>query len=141
MAAALDDDDGEITAINVTPLVDIVLVLLIIFMVTTSKITNPEGMKVDKPDAATGQTLEKTSILLACHADGKIFIDGKELSDDAAITAAIEKKAKKDTELQGVIQCDEKAQVASMVRLLDLLRKAGVKKYAIATEKPQPTKG
>jgi biopolymer transport protein ExbD len=135
-----DDDDGEIVGINVTPLVDVVLVLLIIFMVTTSVITNAEGIKVDKPDAATGNTLEKTTILLVCRTDGTVLVDGNEAADDQAITAAIQKKLADDDQLQGVVQCDQGAQVGEMVRLIDLLRAAGVKKYAIATEKPPADK-
>jgi biopolymer transport protein ExbD len=133
----LTDEDAEITNINVTPLVDITLVLLIIFMVTTAVIANPEGMRVDKPDAATGQQLERTSILLVCHEDGRIVVDGKELEDDAQINDAILLKLAEDEELQGIVQCDETAQVGGMVHLIDLLRTAGVKKYAIATEKPE----
>lgn len=139
--AVNDDDDAEITAINVTPLVDITLVLLIIFMVTTSMIAKTEGMQIDKPDASTGNKLQKTNILLACDAEGRIMVDGKELSDDAAITAAIKDKLTDDNEVQGIVQCDEAAQVGKLVHLIDLLRGAGVKKYAIATEKPRAKAG
>jgi len=136
MAAAIDDDDGEITGINVTPLVDITLVLLIIFMVTTSMIANQEGLAVDKPEAASGTTIEGASILIQCTDDGKIAVDGTEVAGDEAIASAIVTKLTKDRDLQGIVQCDEKAQVGKMVHLIDLLRDAGVKRYAIATKKP-----
>lgn len=135
------DDEGEITGINVTPLVDVVLVLLIIFMVTTSVIANPEGLQVDKPEAATGQTVDKASVLIVCREDGTIKVDDRTVTTDAEITDAItdklaEVKAAGETDLQGIVQCDTKAEVGNMVHLIDLLRQAGVTKYAIATEQP-----
>jgi biopolymer transport protein ExbD len=137
--ANLDEDEG-INNINVTPLVDVMLVLLIIFMVTTTKIQESEAMAVDKPDANTGQKLEtnKKQILLICAKDGTITADRRPMTGDADIKAAITAKLAEDRDLQGVIQCDEEANVRSMVHLIDLLREAGVKKYAIATEKPKP---
>jgi biopolymer transport protein ExbD len=130
------DDEGEITGINVTPLVDITLVLLIIFMVTTSIITNPEGLRVDKPEAATGQSQDRASILIVCRKDGSTAVDGKDVTTDDEIVAAIRGALGSDREVQGIVQCDTKAEVGRMVHLIDLLRAGGVTKYAIATEKP-----
>ncbi len=135
------DDEGEITGINVTPLVDVTLVLLIIFMVTTSIINNPEGLRVDKPEAATGQSVDRASILMVCRVDGTTAVDGKEVSTDAEIKDAITDKLATDRDLQGIVQCDTNAQVGRMVHLIDLLREAGVKKYAIATEQPPEDAG
>lgn len=137
MAGTVDDND-EISGINVTPLVDIMLVLLIIFMVTTSMITNvdQEGLSVDKPEASSGSTIEGASILIQCDPGGKIAVDAKEVSSDDEIKSAIAAKLAGDPDLQGIVQCDEKSNVGQMVRLIDLLRDAGVKKYAIATKKP-----
>ena len=130
------DDEGEITGINVTPLVDITLVLLIIFMVTTSIITNPEGLRVDKPEAATGQSQDRASLLIVCRKDGTTAVDGKEVATDEEIVAAIRSAIGSDREVQGIVQCDTKAEVGRMVHLIDLLRAGGITKYAIATEKP-----
>ena len=143
-----DDDDG-INSINVTPLVDVMLVLLVIYMATTTTIQDSEAMRVDKPDAKTGTKLEPNphQILLMCTKEGsyaidRIKVDG-ETDDkrDQVIKDAIAAKLKEDQDLQGVIQCDEAAQVGAMVHLIDLLRDSGVKKYAIATEKPKPQEG
>ncbi len=144
MAANLSSDDDEgITSINVTPLVDVMLVLLIIFMVTTTKIQETEALAIDKPDAQTGQKLEPKQhhILLSCVKDGTITVDRKAVQNDAEIKDAITRKLAEGRELQGVIQCDEEAQVGAMIHLIDLLREAGVKKYAIATEKPKAKTG
>ncbi|MCA9652574.1 MAG: biopolymer transporter ExbD [Myxococcales bacterium] len=147
MAGGADfDDDGEITGINVTPLVDVTLVLLIIFMVTTSIIANPEGLLVDKPEAATGQSVDRASVLIICRKDGTIKVDEKTVKTDAEILDAItdklaQVKAAGDQDLQGIVQCDTKAEVGNMVHLIDLLRQAGVTKYAIATEQPPKEDG
>lgn len=135
------DEDDEITSINVTPLVDITLVLLIIFMVTTSVISQQEGLEVAKPEAATGKSLDVASVLLVCKNDGTVLVDGKAAASDAEITEAITSKLVEDREMQGIVQCDKEAQVGTMVHLIDLLREAGVKKYAIATQKPQASAG
>ena len=139
MAGANLDDDDEITGINITPMVDIILVLLVIFMVTTTTIHQLEGMEVDKPDAATGQQIKKetTQMLLVCREDGSVLIDGEPASDDATIVATIKAKVAETPDIQSVISCDESARVGEMVRLIDLLRSNGIKRYAIATEKPK----
>ncbi|MCY1056037.1 biopolymer transporter ExbD [Nannocystis radixulma] len=144
MAADTNQDDDEgINSINVTPLVDVMLVLLIIFMVTTTKIQESEALAIDKPDAQTGQKLEPKQhhILLTCAKDGTLQVDHQPVDGDAAIKDAITRKLAEGRDLQGIIQCDEEAQVRSMIHLVDLLREAGVKKYAIATEKPKATTG
>lgn len=136
MAGGTVDDDDEITAINVTPLVDITLVLLIIFMVTTSIISNAEGLQIAKPEAASGEKLENTSIMVVCAADGSVEVDGVILGSDDEIRDKLTDKLVEDRDLQGIVQCDESAQVGQMVHLIDLMRESGVKKYAIATKKP-----
>ncbi|MEE9384866.1 MAG: biopolymer transporter ExbD [Nannocystaceae bacterium] len=140
MASQVDFDDEGINSINITPMVDIMLVLLVIFMVTTTTIQNLEGMQVDKPEAKSGQDMgeQAKTMLVVCHADGRVVVDGDELSDDAAITRAIRAKVKLNADLQGLLQCDTAAKVGEMVRLMDLLRTNGVKRYAIVTEKPTP---
>lgn len=142
-AGTLDDDDEGIVGINVTPLVDIILVLLVIFMVTATTIQNVEGMEVDKPDAKTGQTVDDLpkSILLVCHKDGSFLVDGEKMVGDAQIIKAIEAKVAQNPDLQGIISCDEGAKVGAMVHLIDLLRDHDVKKYAIATERPEEDQG
>lgn len=148
MAAGGLDDDEEITGINITPMVDIILVLLVIFMVTTTTINEIEGMEVDKPDAASGRNVEDLpqSIVLMCRGSDEFAIDGVPVEGtqaevDAAIGREIRARVKQNAELQGIVQCDTEAQVGAMVHLIDLLREHGVTKYAIATEKPPADKG
>jgi biopolymer transport protein ExbD len=143
MAAGGLDDDEEITAINITPMVDIILVLLVIFMVTTTTINEIEGMEVDKPDATSGRNIEDLpqSIVLMCRGSDEYAIDGVPVEGtqaeiDAVIAAAVASRVGQNPDLQGIVQCDTEAHVGAMVHLIDLLRDNGVKKYAIATEKP-----
>ncbi|MBV1861780.1 MAG: biopolymer transporter ExbD [Nannocystaceae bacterium] len=142
MAASTQSSDG-LTSINITPMVDIVLVLLVIFMVTTTAINQSESMAVNRPDAATGEqdTSGSEQILLTCMSDGTLGVNGVPAHSDAEVLAAIEAARKGHPELRGVISCDERAEVRSMVRLLDLLRVSGVRKYAIATEQPTRVEG
>lgn len=142
MAAQMGGDDG-FTGINITPMVDIILVLLVIFMVTTSTISRIEGLDVDRPDAATGRSMpqEDTTIVLTCGPDGEVEVDGQAMNDSGRIRSAIDARRASTPNLTGLIVCDEQAHVRAMVRLLDLLREAGVQDYAIATEQPQTTKG
>ena len=148
MAGGAIDDDDEITAINITPMVDIILVLLVIFMVTTTTINEIEGMEVDKPDASSGQNIEDMpqSIVLMCRGQDEFAIDGAPIEGtaaevDATIGKEVKIRVKQNPELQGIVQCDTEAQVGAMVHLIDLLRENGVTKYAIATEKPASSEG
>lgn len=148
MAAGGLDDDEEITGINITPMVDIMLVLLVIFMVTTTTINKIEGMEVDKPDASSGKNIEELpqSIVLMCRGEAEFAIDGQPVEGtpaeiDQAMAVEIQARVSQNKELQGIVQCDTKAQVGSMVHLIDLLRENGVTKYAIATEQPPAIKG
>jgi biopolymer transport protein ExbD len=131
-----DDEGGRmITDINVTPLVDIVLVLLIIFMVTTTYIVNP-SIKVDLPKAATGSDQTRTSLALTLTKEGTLYLNG-DRSDDAAVTRYIAAELPKNAELQAIIAADKVVPHGSVVHLIDLVKRAGVRKFAINVEAGQ----
>jgi biopolymer transport protein ExbD len=131
-----DDDSGRmITEINVTPLVDIVLVLLIIFMVTTTYIVNP-SIKVDLPKAATGSDQARTNLALVLTKDGTLYLNG-EKSDDGGVTRFIASELPKNADLQAIIAADKVVQHGSVVHLIDLVKRAGVRKFAINVESGQ----
>ncbi len=140
MAGANFDDDDGINAINITPMVDIMLVLLVIFMVTTTTINQMQGMQIDKPDAKTGQKIEDLPkhMIVACRDDGVFLVDGEEMKDDAMLVAKIKAGVAENPDIQGVLMCDEEAKVGGMMHLLDVMRDNGIKKYAVATEPPKP---
>src|SRR5215210_2728714 len=115
-----DDDSGRmITDINVTPLVDIVLVLLIIFMVTTTYIVNP-SIKVELPKAATGTEGNRTTLGLTLTKDGGVYLNGQK-SDDAAVSRFIAAELPKNPDLQAIIAADKVVAHGSVVHLIDLV--------------------
>ncbi|MCG5056189.1 MAG: biopolymer transporter ExbD [Myxococcales bacterium] len=125
-----------ITDINVTPLVDIVLVLLIVFMVTTTYIVNP-SIKVDLPKAATGSETTKTSLSLSLDKDGKLYLNGQPAAE-AAVTTFIGSELPKNPELQAVIAADKVVAHGDVVHLIDLVKRAGVRRFAINVEAGGP---
>jgi biopolymer transport protein ExbD len=129
-----DDSDRRIVDINVTPLVDITLVLLIIFMVTTTYIVNPT-IKVDLPKAASGSEQMKTTLALTLSKEGGLYLNG-EKSDEAAVTRFIGGELPKNPELQAIIAADKIVPHGSVVRVIDLVKRAGVRKFAINVESP-----
>jgi len=125
-----DDDSGRmITEINVTPLVDIILVLLIIFMVTTTYIVNP-SIKVDLPKAVTGTDQVRTTLALTLTKDGQLYLNG-EMSDEARLLAQIKAELPKNPDLQAIIAADKVVQHGAVVHIIDFVKRAGVRKFAI----------
>jgi biopolymer transport protein ExbD len=134
-AAPVDPEEEGINAINVTPLVDITLVLLIIFMVTASYIVR-ETIEVELPRAAHGgETLQKTFALLVTK-EGKTFLNGVPV-DDAGLESAVRAARAKGEEVQAIVGADKNATHGSVTHLLDVLKGAGVVKFAIQIEKLQ----
>lgn len=134
MDAYPNEDDGGrmITEINVTPLVDIVLVLLIVFMVTTTYIVSP-SLKVDLPKAASGSETQKSSLGLSLDKTGKLFLNGQP-SDEASVKAFIKTELPKNAELQAVIAADKSVPHGDVVHVIDVVKRAGVKRFAINVE-------
>lgn len=130
-----DDDDALISGINVTPLVDVTLVLLIIFMVT-AKIIVSQGMPMDLPKAATGEQVQ-TIFSVELSADGKTRVDARTLPDDEAIGALAKEAKTKNRDVRAVIRADKKVEHGRVIHVLDLLKQAGVPKIAFAVS-PAP---
>ena len=141
MAGSVDEEEnGVISAINVTPLVDITLVLLIIFMVT-AKIIVSTSLPLDLPKAAKGETVQLV-FGLEVHSDGGLLVDGKRVEDDKALLALARESLAKNKELRAVIRADSKVQHGRIIRILDLLKQAGVSKIAFGvtpiSAEPEP---
>jgi biopolymer transport protein ExbD len=125
-----DDDSGRmITDINVTPLVDITLVLLIIFMVTTTYIVNP-SIKVELPKAASGSDQVRTTLALTLTKDGQLYLNG-DRSDEATVAKQIAAEIPKNPDLQAIIAADKVVPHGSVVHIIDFVKRAGVRKFAI----------
>jgi biopolymer transport protein ExbD len=124
------DDDGLIAGINVTPLVDVTLVLLVIFMVT-AKIIVAQGMPMDLPKAASGEVLQ-TVFAVDLSIDGKAMVDGKTIANDEAVATLAKEARAKNKDLRAVIRADRKVEHGRVIHVLDLLKRAGVAKIAFA---------
>jgi biopolymer transport protein ExbD len=134
MAGGAQDSDDEITGINVTPLVDIVLVLLIIFMVTANMIVR-ETVEVDLPRAAN--TKDKTvqgPVMLTMDKDAKVFFDGVEV-ESAALMVKMKDAVVKDKEVRAIISADQSLNYGKVMGLIDLVKEAGIAKFALNIQK------
>jgi biopolymer transport protein TolR len=128
MAAAASDTDDEITSINVTPLVDIVLVLLIIFMVTVKPVS--QTVEVDLPRAANGGETVQGLVNVVIDKDAKIFFDGAEVTEDELVTRVSEAKTQ-DPETRAVISADQTLNYGKVMHLIDVVKGQGIAKFAL----------
>ncbi|MEO7424915.1 MAG: biopolymer transporter ExbD [Fibrobacteria bacterium] len=130
MAAATDEggEDG-ITSINITPLVDVFLVLLILVMISSSLLSHQE-IPVSVPTAAhAGESAPKASGL-AMDFGKHVYLDGKE-TDSVSLVSALREKVAADSGQQVLIAADKRLAYEEVTRMLDWVRGAGVRKYAL----------
>ena len=126
-----DDLYAPLAEINVTPLVDVMLVLLIIFMVTAPLLT--PGVKVDLPKASSGQSLNpKAPLVVSVGKDGRLAFGADKMSYDALGPAVKAKMGDDDTQVVH-IRGDKDAAFGDVVRAMDRLKAAGVAHIAIVT--------
>lgn len=129
-----DDDDGAIVAeINITPLTDVFLVLLIIFMVTSSVIANT-GKKVELPAAQQTSSTPPKAVNLTIAADGTVQVDGDVVRRES-LRAALEAALGKTEERQVILRGDGVIPYKDAVWALDQAQLAGAKGFALATTK------
>ncbi len=133
MAMKISDNNEEIADINVVPLVDIILVVLIIFMVTAPMFMKPT-INVNLPKAASGDKTAPSKLNIALTADGRINLNGSFVDEEAVRAKAIEEVAK-NPEVQAIISADKDVVHGKVMGLLDAVKTAGVKKFAISIEK------
>ena len=120
---------GIITEINVTPLVDIMLVLLIIFMLTAHLIAK-QAIEVELPRASQSTTLKVTTLAITLNREGAIFLDDKPVTPDA-LRAAVAAAIQKDPKSQAIIAGDKAVSHGRIVWVLDLVKSLGVTSFAI----------
>ncbi len=133
MAGGAQENDEEITGINVTPLVDIVLVLLIIFMVTANFIVR-ETVEVDLPKAANGGETVQGLVNVVMDKEGKVFFDGAEVSE-TELLRRVSQALEKDKETRAIISADQTLNYGRVMRLLDLVKGQGIAKFALNIQK------
>lgn len=134
MAAQLQDSgDDEITGINVTPLVDVVLVLLIIFMVTANFIVR-ETMEVDLPRAANAGETVQGLLAVVMDKQGRLYLDGEQVSE-GQLVAKVAETVKKDAETRAILSADQSLPYGEVMHLIDVVKGQGVSRFALNIEK------
>jgi|SRR5688572_28111249 len=129
------DDAALISDINVTPLVDVMLCLLVIFMVTTSYVV-ADSLKVDLPEAATGDHTEPSVVMITYVVDKdtgarQLFLNGDK-SDEPGLRAHIQKvKAEGKKDVQAVIAADKTASHGEVIHIIDVVKQEGIVKFAL----------
>ena len=119
--------------VNLTPLIDMVFILLIFFLVTAS-FTKVSGVDVDRPTAQTTVRQEQASLIISITKEGEIWIDNKHV-DIRSIRAHIEQLHAQNPEGTVIIMADKNALTGATVAVLDQVRLSGVNNVAIAASK------
>lgn len=123
----------EETEINLTPMLDVVFIMLIFFIVTTSFVKE-SGIEVNRPSAQTSKQKAKANILIAIRNDNEIWID-KRMVDIRAVRANIERLKASNSQNSIVIQADKDAKTGTLVQVMDQVRLAGITNISISTIK------
>jgi biopolymer transport protein ExbD len=141
--AAEEDDEDGLTGINVVPLVDIMLVLLIIFMVSTEFVADelknkiPPNIPVELPRAASAIDTNPSLLSLVLNKDGELFLNGKP-SDLPQVKGYIDGlKAQGTEKMQAVIAADERISHGAVIELVDSIRLWGIDDFAINTKRQE----
>ncbi|MFE8071327.1 biopolymer transporter ExbD [Marinobacteraceae bacterium S3BR75-40.1] len=126
----MEEEDG----IDVTPMLDVVFIMLIFFIVTASFVKE-SGIDVNRPDASTAQPKDKASILVGIGPDGDVWINRRNI-DLTSVRANIERLHAENPQGSVVIQADEQADTKYLVAVMDAARQAGVYNVSIAAQEP-----
>lgn len=135
MATAEVDDEDILSSINVTPLVDIFLVLLIIFMIA-STILDIKEIPVNLPKAAHAGSEAPKACGLTMDREDRLYLDGV-LMDSSQVTRRLRKFAGTDSLFQVLISADEDLPYRRVVGLIDMVRASGICKYALKVMRPK----
>lgn len=133
MAGNLSDDDEPVAGINVTPLVDVVLVCLVALMVTATDLA-AKGLGVELPSAATGADGEKSTLVIALDAGHLLYLDGARI-DEAALRSAVRSAHDKSPDLRATVAADGRVPHAEVVKVMDLLREERVSHFSLQVRK------
>jgi len=128
-----DDDSGVVSGINVTPLVDITLVLLIIFMVTATFVSE-QGLKVNLPKVMTRENAPSPAISVALDKNGKLRLMKKDVTLEELKTQ-MGLEARLDPTVKVLVKVDQDLPYSSVAAVLDAIKLAGVNKVALAMDR------
>ncbi len=129
MAGGAGRRRGIVAEINVTPLVDIMLVLLIIFMLTAHLIAK-QAIEVELPRASQSTTLTPTTIAVTLSRDGSLYLNSEPVTPDA-LRSAVKAAVAKDPKTQAIIVGDKAVSHGRVVWVLDTIKALGITSFAI----------
>ena len=134
---AAAEDEGVLASINIIPFVDIVLVLLVIFMLTSAAIVRA-SLRVELPKAASGGARVESTINLVYGKDARLLLNGTEVPSLAEAAAIIRREATANPKTQAVIAADKGVPYGRVVELIDLVKQNGVSAFALDIERGTP---
>jgi biopolymer transport protein ExbD len=123
-----------ISEINMVPLIDIILVVLIIFMVTAPALIKP-SVEVSLPEAASGDETTPSLLNIAITADGQVLLNNEEVDEEEAKNLS-KAEVERNQDVQAVIIADRDLPYGQVIRVLDWIKSSGVKNFAVTTDKP-----
>lgn len=138
MAGKLSDSEEMITGINVTPLVDVVLVLLVIFMITAPALYQA-AIRVELPKAASGEKTEHVTLRFTLLKDGSILIGNERITKDQVVEV-VKRSIQTDPTANAVIAAEASLTHGDVIGFIDLLKTNGLSRFAIGVDTPQPQK-
>ena len=124
----------EDAQIDMTPMLDVVFIMLIFFIVTTSFVRE-SGVEVNRPKAASASEQKNAGVFIAVKENGEIYLDRKQL-DVQKVHSVLERIIAERGEVGLVIQADELARHGVVVKVIDAAKSAGIKQISVAAEQP-----
>jgi biopolymer transport protein ExbD len=122
--------EGGATAMNITPLIDMVFILLIFFVVNASFVKE-SGVEIERPSARSAVTQEQANIMIAVTENGEVWVDRQRV-DPRSVRGHVERLHAENPEGAVVILADDKSQTGLVIEVLDQARLAGVENVAVA---------
>lgn len=130
--ASVNQDQEEISDINIVPLVDIILVVLIIFMVA-SPASQQSKIKVDIPQASSGDPSQGSEpFQVTVNDEGYLFVSGEPVSE-TELKSRGDIELKKNSQVEAILTADKNLDYGSVVKVIDLIKTTGIQKIAIST--------
>lgn len=134
MGAKAGGSSETISEINMVPLIDIILVVLIIFMVTAPAMIKP-SIEVDLPEAASADETTPSLLNVAISREGLVMLNNEEVDEEEAKRIAKE-EFERNAEVQAVVVADRDLPYWQIIQVMDWLKSTGIKNFAVTTDKP-----
>jgi biopolymer transport protein ExbD len=133
MASQLGTEDDEIGYINITPMVDVLLVLLVIFMVTANFLKK-ESVNINLPKISASDPNVAQSVQVAMTKDGKLLMEGMDISEESLV-ARLSRESKYRPNMRVTLSADERLAYGSIARIMGFIRKSGITRIALSVKR------